>query len=282
MSSLPAVTMLLSVYKNDQPVALDECLGSIYDQTIQPEEVLVVQEGPVSEAVEAVLDKWIAAFGTKFSLIKVPPQKGPLNFGLPASLNIGIGLAKYEYIMRMDTDDICTANRVDSQKKFAQEHPQVDLFGCHIEEFDETFSTKTGERKVPLTHASIVKMATWKNPFNGPTVVFKKSVAIELGGFPIVASNEDYCFWGLFVKAKRIMANQDEYLVKMRGGDQIVVRRSSRRYQKGEVMALKYLREIGILSTYQYYVHLIGKLVIRNLPFKAVKRIYSSFLRQSS
>ncbi len=272
-------TILLTVYSRSNAEYLDECLKSIFEQTCLPNEVLLIQEGEITIETDLIIQKWKNNFKDLFTHKIIPFQNGPMGFGLPSSLNIGIKESKFEYIIRMDTDDICDKKRVEKQLLFADNNPEIDLFGSHIIEFDEELKVETGRRVVPLSHNSIIKSSKFKNPFNGPAVVFKKNVALELGGYPIVASNEDYCFWALFIKNNKKLQNQDEYLVSMRGGDGIIDRRSSRRYRKGEIMSLKYLKAIKFFNSFEYYSHLILKTIIRNMPFVFVKFFYNKILR---
>jgi len=272
-------TILLTVYSRSNAEYLDECLKSIFEQTYLPNEVLLIQEGEITIETDLIIQKWKNNFKDLFTHKIIPFQNGPMGFGLPSSLNIGIKESKFEYIIRMDTDDICDKKRVEKQLLFADNNPEIDLFGSHIIEFDEELKVETGKRIVPLSHNDIIKYSKFKNPFNGPAVVFKKDVALELGGYPIVASNEDYCFWALFIKNNKKLQNQDEYLVSMRGGDGIIDRRSSRRYRKGEIMSLKYLKAIKFFNFFEYYTHLILKTIIRNMPFVFVKFFYNKILR---
>jgi glycosyltransferase involved in cell wall biosynthesis len=272
-------SILLTVYTKSNGAYLDECFNSIYNQTYLPNEILLIQEGEISSETRDVIEKWKLKFKNIFTHKIIDFQNGPMGFGLPSSLNYGIKEAKFDYIIRMDTDDICDKSRIEKQLKFADNNPEIDLFGSHIIEFDEDLKFETGSRKVPLTQRSIVKSSKFKNPFNGPAVVFKKQVALELGGYPIVASNEDYCFWALFIINNKKLQNLDEYLVNMRGGDGIIDRRSSKRYRKGELMSLMYLRKIGFFNSYEYYAHVFFKTIFRNMPFIFIKQFYNKLLR---
>ena len=273
-NSYPKFSMLLSVYKRDNVDFLNECIESIFNQTIFPDEILIIQEGDVSKELTSVLDFWIQKFNGILKVYKIPFQNGPMGFGLPASLNYGISVANYEYIARMDTDDICVTNRIEIQKKYAYENPEVSLFGSNIEEYDQYMIKKTGNRNVPYNHSEIIKYSKYRNAFNGPTVVFKKNIAIKLGGYPIVASNEDYCFWALFILNNYKITNQDYNLVKMRGGDEILHRRSSKRYRQGEVDSLLFLKNINFFSQKMFIFHLISKFFIRRMPLFFIRKIY--------
>ena len=65
----------------------------------------------------------------------------------------------------------------------------------------------------------------------------------------------------------------------MRGGNGIIDRRSSKRYRKGELMSLQYLRNIGFFNSFEYYAHVVLKTIFRNMPFMFVKHFYNKILR---
>ena len=53
------VSVLMSVYKSEKPAYLDRSLQSVWDdQTLKPNEIILVQDGPVGEELEAVINKW--------------------------------------------------------------------------------------------------------------------------------------------------------------------------------------------------------------------------------
>src|SRR5437879_2621125 len=107
MSEQISIAALLSVYSKDKLDLLDACFESLFKQEALADEIVVVQEGEVSEAIENALCKWQARFGAqKFRWFRIPWQNGPLGYGLPASLNYGIEKARSAYIARVDTDDI--------------------------------------------------------------------------------------------------------------------------------------------------------------------------------
>lgn len=56
-------SVLMSVYKNDDPVYLGEALESVVNQTVQPNEIVLVIDGPVP----AQLDEAIATYQSAFS-----------------------------------------------------------------------------------------------------------------------------------------------------------------------------------------------------------------------
>lgn len=279
MQSEISFSALLSVYKNDVASTLDICLDSLFNQTEPLDEIIVVQEGEVKPELTACLTKWQQKFGERFAWYQLPFQNGPMGFGLPSCLNYGIEHAKSTHIFRVDTDDINLPNRVKIQKEFALQNPEIKLFGAFIQEFSEDMQYAAGVRDVPVTHEEITKKAVWRNPFNGPAVVFEKATALQLGSFPIVPSNEDYCFWANFILKGYKTANIPQILVHMRAGDGLLQRRSSKRYRLGEMASLKYLHQTGFFSTPMYWFHCTFKFIVRKMPASFIKQFYNKLLR---
>ncbi len=113
------ISVLMSVYKSEKPTYLDRSLQSVWDdQTLKPDEIILVQDGPLSEELLQVIDKWQAKLCEVLVLIR-----NEVNIGLTKSLNKGIRVAKGEYIARMDSDDISLPNRFVMQEKFLDENP---------------------------------------------------------------------------------------------------------------------------------------------------------------
>jgi glycosyltransferase involved in cell wall biosynthesis len=279
MNNKNSFSFLMSIYKKDTFKYLKECLDSIVYQTLKPNEIIIVQEGEVDPSIEELILHYIENDHPIFHF-KIPYQNGPLGFGLPKSLNYGIEKANSDYIVRIDTDDINEKNRLEESNNFINKNPEIALFGSFIREFDEDMRIAGKIRSVPLKMNEIVSYCKYRNPFNGPAVVFRRDVALKLGGYPNIASNEDWCFWVNFILNNYKVANIPLILVKMRGGDGIIDRRSSKRYSKGEVMSLKYIYKQGFFSKPTYYFNLYLRFFIRLLPKKIIKIFYNFLLRK--
>ena len=160
---------------------------------------------------------------------------------------------------------------LEEQKKLIIQNAMNEQIISKIEKCDSLYNRYSIEK--------ILKYAQYRNPINGPTMIFKKSSAIEIGGFPEVGSNEDYCFVGKFIVNGLILANINKSLVKFRAGNELVSRRMGKRYILGEQEALLYLYKIGLFNKTVYLFHYYGKKIIRNLPHKFNSILYTKFLR---
>jgi glycosyltransferase involved in cell wall biosynthesis len=276
-----SITILLSVYEKDSPIYLEECLESIHLQDDKPESVLIVIEGLINTSLQYVINKWERIF-RNLDILHVPKQINKFKFGLPFCLNKGIDFIQTNYICKMDSDDICYPNRIKVQREFIIQNPEVDICSSFVDEFDDNSNSIKRVKKVPITHLEILKYARFRNPINGPSMIFKKKAAIAIGGFPEVGSNEDYCFIAKFIMKGYTTANINQSLIKMRAGSNLVSRRMGERYLNGELEALKFIYKTGMFNTWQFIAHYVGKSIIRRLPFKFNQLLYTSILRSQS
>ncbi|MDI9364559.1 MAG: glycosyltransferase [Flavobacterium sp.] len=265
----------MSLFWKESPLFLDMALESLFLQTVQPTEIIIVTEGILTDALKAVLQKWENKFAeSDFKVVDAKDTKG-----LPGCLNVGLKLAIGDYIIRVDTDDYCYKHRIETQLAFFYNHPDIVLISAVMEEYDTSLQHLLGMRKVPNNHNDILNYAKWRNPFNHPSVAYKREVAVSLNGYPLVNANEDYAFFTNFLVNKFITANIDEVLVKARTGKEFASRRSGKKYLKGELEALAYIYKIGFFSVPLYYFHIVSKICVRLLPSYFVKNIYKNILR---
>lgn len=264
-------SVLIPVYKNDKKSQLRECFDSIKAQTRQPNEVLILVDGPVSDELRSEIEN--SSFKSHFF---------EQNRGLPHVLNDGLKLAKFDYIFRMDADDIAVTDRFEKQATYLELHPQVALLGGQVREFTDSLSNLHGIRQVPQSPKEILSFGKWRNPFNHPTVAFKKSVALELGGYNSRAYFfEDHELWLRFIASNQVVANLPDVLCYMRIGDSFLNRRSGTNYIKHEIYFLNRVREIGLVG-YPYFFFLCAiRLPLRLLPISWLKLIYKTFLRRN-
>src|SRR3989338_814865 len=107
------MSVLISVYKSEQPKFFDLALQSIYGQTFQDFEVVIVVDGPIPPALEAVVSKWSEKF---FGRVKI--VRNPKNLGIAGALNAGLEACSNELVARMDSDDYSLPERLQIQHDF--------------------------------------------------------------------------------------------------------------------------------------------------------------------
>lgn len=197
-------SVLMSVYKNDSPEFLKIALESIYDnQTRKPDEIVVVFDGPLKDRLYSVLDEFRKG---KDDIVKYYPQE--VNRGLGEALRIGSELCTGDYILRMDSDDVSDPCRFEKQIAYVEAHPDIDVLGSDIAEFNETPDERNKRvRMCPANHDDIVKMGKKRTPMNHVSVCMKKSALIESGGYQTLLLLEDYYLWLHMIAAGCKLAN---------------------------------------------------------------------------
>ena len=170
-------SVLMSVYKNDRAEFLRLALESIYDhQTLKPDEIVIVFDGPLTEELYTVLDDYRRG---KEDIVKFFPCSE--NRGLSAALRYGLEKCRNELVLRMDSDDISSPDRFEEMVRLFDAHPELEVAGSFATMIDS--EGKKGQMLiVPTTEENIYKKV-WTCPFVHPTVCFKKSALIRVGSY---------------------------------------------------------------------------------------------------
>lgn len=262
---------LFSVYAGDQAPALFESLWTMLRNQTQPLDWTVgVIEGDLTPALEDVIGHF-----TEVAWTRIPKVNNKLNFGLPLALNHGLSLiAESDVVLKIDTDDLYPNNRVQRTGEAFAGNRELSLFGGQVEEWNKDYSDYVGSRAVPLNHEQIVKYGKRRNPFNGPTVAFRANLAKKLGGFSQVGANEDYVLWAQMIQSGAVVQNSPDVLAYMRGGPDLVVRRSTARTRKGELEALRAIKKCGYFNTSTYCLHVLAKQLVRRMPIELNLYLY--------
>lgn len=142
-------SVLMSLYSKENPLYLRESLNSVFHQSLSPDEVILVEDGPLTDEQHTVVKE----FEGKYSNLKVIPL--PLNVGLGKALNEGLRHCSYEIVARMDTDDIAKPDRFEKQIKFMEQHPDIDVCSAWIDEFQESTDNIVSTKYLPETSSEI-------------------------------------------------------------------------------------------------------------------------------
>lgn len=182
-------SVLMTVYTKDNPEYFSLALDSMVNQTYQPDEIVLVKDGPIVDQLQKVIDKHIKSGAP---IIQVQLDK---NVGLGLALNEGIKVINNELIARMDSDDYSLPERCELQVKEFEKKPELDIIGCPVFEFVGAIDNIVGERKVPLTNEEIYRFAKKRDPFNHPTVMYRKSAVERAGCYSDYRKNQDTDLW---------------------------------------------------------------------------------------
>lgn len=179
-------SVLMSVYIKTDLIHFHECLNSINNQTLLPSEVIIIKDG----RLDFDLNEVVSAYDLKIIIVE-----NEVNLGLPKSLNKGLQHCSHEIIFRMDTDDVCHKDRFNLQFNKFVSNKKLVVLGTNVELIDESSNKIYKIRKVPTSDMDIRKIINLKNPFNHPSVVYRKSIILSVGGYSDVYLYEDWYLW---------------------------------------------------------------------------------------
>ena len=263
-------SLLMSLYDGEKPEYFSECMNSIRTQHIQPEEIILIIDGPLREELESELFK----YQKLISNLKVYRLKN--NVGLQHALNYGIKFCSYEWIFRMDTDDICDPRRFELQAAYIISHPEIELFGGQVTEFINEKSNCIASRLVPTSGRDILKFAETRCPFNHMTVAYKKSLILSVGGYPDIRYLEDYGLWlKVLARKSHKVANMSQSLVFVRVGEDMIERRRGIKYVLSEFCLAKLKIDLRFSNPAVVWLIFILRSFARLLPKKILKTVYS-------
>lgn len=271
----PAFSVLMSVYKKEKPAFLDKALKSIEDQTVQPNQVLLVADGPLTESLNSVIEDHIKKFPEKYDILKLPHNRG-----LGFAMQKGVENCRYDWIARMDTDDISVNNRFELQLKAIEEEPDLAIVGGQIDEFSGNLDRIVGKRNVPFSNEEIRKFIKWRNPFNHPTVMINKNAVLQVGNYQANGKIEDYFLWSKLVIANYKVKNLPEILVHMRVDAGMYKRRGDLQNFKQIFELRRVLRKKKFLTIYEEVIGDIAMILNLVIPTKLRMFIYKNVLHK--
>jgi len=268
-------SVLMSLYIKEKPEYLKACIDSLLAQTVMPDEIVIVKDGPLTDELETVLNEYVSANPTLYTI--VPLEK---NVGLGLALAEGMLHCKNELVARMDTDDICRADRFELQLAEFEKNPDLDVCGSHIVEFETDINTIVAKRTVPLTDEEIKKYQKRRDGVNHVVVMFKKSKVIEAGNYQSCMLMEDTYLWVRMILAGATFMNIDDSLVYVRVGKDMFERRGGYAYYKKYKTGRKMVRKTGYISWFDYHYTLWVQLFVAIMPNKLRGFIFKKLLHK--
>lgn len=269
-------SVLMSVYKNDNPDFLRIALESIYEkQIVKPDEIVVVFDGPLNENLYMVLDEFREG---KENIVKYFPQN--VNRGLGEALRIGSEYCTCDYILRMDSDDISDEHRFERQILYVENHPEIDVLGTDIAEFQETPNEDMRIRSCPEKHEDIVNMGKRRNPMNHVTVCMKRTALEKSGGYRTLLLLEDYYLWLNMIAAGCKLANIHESLVYVRVGNGFDSKRGSQERIDGWKVLQDFMLKHKMITKKDAMLNMLYINVFVKTPSWLKKILYSTLLRK--
>lgn len=185
--------VILPIYRNDNPLWVEESVNSLLNQTIKGK-IFIGVDGPVQGGLLPLLDHY-----EKDCDIDV--TRFDINRGLACVLNDLLEKCfseGFDFIGRMDADDISVSDRFEKQMAFLISHPEIDVVGGSINEIDEEGRSRGKRIIYPATPTDCRQFFSMRNPHAHPAVLFRRSFFDKLNGKkyrPEYRQNQDTMLW---------------------------------------------------------------------------------------
>jgi glycosyltransferase involved in cell wall biosynthesis len=268
-------SLLLSVYDGDRPDFLSRAYRSAIDeQTVRPAEAIIVQDGPVRPELAQCIDELRASSPVPVSFLPLPA-----NGGLGPALDAGLAAASYDVIARMDADDIAMPNRFEIQLPLIA---QADIVGGGLIEFVGEPENAVGRRVPPVGSAQIRKYARMHDPFNHPTVMYRRSAVQAAGGYGDFPLMEDYALFARMLTNGARPVNVPEPLVWYRVGASSFKRRGGTGLLRSELRLQREFRRSGFISTAEYVRNVLIRGGYRLVPWWLRRAVYKPIVARYS
>jgi len=264
-------SVLMSVYYKDNPQWLKEAVDSVMNNTVKPNQIVLVVDGQIPDELEQVINEY------RDSLDILRLEK---NSGLGIALQQGLLKCKYPLVARMDSDDISLPNRFELQLKEFENNSNLTIVGGYIQEIDSNTKENISIRKVPLTNEGIRKYIKTRNPLNHVSVMFKKEDILKVGNYESFYSMEDYYLWAKCLANNFQLINVPQIFVNVRIDTKMFARRSGYKYFKSNKELSKKLLAMNLLSYPDYLINTIIRFTAHVLmPNKLREILYKKVLR---
>jgi hypothetical protein len=135
---------------------------------------------------------------------------------------------------------------------------------------------------MPVEHAAIARLMRVNNALNHPTVVFRRSLVLEVGGYRALPHLEDYDLWARVLAAGGVLHNLPEPLVRFRAGRGMLSRRRQWRIHRAELRLQLNLRRYGVISTPRMLFNMVARTAFRLLPAPVMARAYRHLFHDRS
>lgn len=261
-------SVLLPVYSGDQPDFFARAVRSVtVDQLLRPSELVIVCDGPVGPELAGVIES--AGRGSLTAGVPVHVVVLPENRGLARALEAGLEACCHEIVARADADDVSMPRRFAVQVPLIE--AGVDLLSSAVAEFDSDEDRPGLVREWPTDADRITSLARFADPFNHPSVVYRRSAVAAAGGYQHLDRMEDYWLFARMIAMGARVANVAEPLVLYRVGAGAYERRGGWRLLRSELNLQWRMVRSGFTTPLQF---------ARNLAVRGVWRVTPAAIRQ--
>ena len=265
----------MCVYGGDHPGWFQTAVDSILNQTAKPDEVVLVVDGPVPDALDAIICGYEKE--SVFHVIRLEK-----NMGHGEARKSGLTACKNDLVALMDADDISVPDRFEKQLAAFRENPELTVIGGNITEFVGEPTNPVSARVVYTKDADIKADLKKRSAMNQMTVMLRKAAVEAAGGYRAWFQEEDYYLWLRLMLAGSVFANIPETLVNVRVGKQMYKRRGGMKYFRSEAKLQKWMRQKKIIGFGTYLINVSKRFVVQVLlPNRIRGWVFRKFARKA-
>jgi len=218
-----------------------DAIESILNQTFKDFEFIILDDASRDNTYSV-----IKTYAKKDKRIRL--YKNKKNMQVAHSLNKGVTLAKTDIIVRMDADDVSYPKRLETQYKYLLRHKNVAVVGSNMDIMNKDGKI-VSKREYSSSSKELKKISFRYSPFAHPSVVFRKHVFEEFGGYdPAMVPCEDIDLW-FKIGSKYEFGNIPKTLLKYRF---IISSNSHKGLKKLELLGLKI--KLNAIRKYGYKI----------------------------
>ena len=269
------LAVIMSVYKGDKAVYVKQSLDSLLNQTYGDFDIYLQYDGTIPEDVDTI----IKSVTDERLIVREREENKGLAFSLNELLRI-VQDGKYEFVARMDADDISLSGRFEKQMDYLKNHPDVDMIGGAINEIDENANDRGKITKYPCEPAECRIFFAKRNPVAHPTVMFRRSFFEKAGWeYPTdYMRNEDTRLWHEGYKHGCVIANIPDVVLNFRMTDSMFKqRRNGKVFAKSQLLLRKQIKKdlgYGVMAdvyAYATYILMISPSWILRFAYRVLR-----------
>lgn len=269
-------SVLMPIYEKENPQYFRRAAVSMLEQTVMPDEFVLVCDGPLTPALEAEIEALTAHWQQRMHVVRLP-ERG----GIAKALAIGVEVCRNEQIARMDSDDIAAPDRCEKQLALFEKdedsvHPLALTSGT-IAEFDH--GSITGTRSLPCKYEEILAFAKKRNPMNHMAVMLRRSAVLAVGNYHPIRGAEDYELWVRLLQAGYRAENLPDILVYARTDNGMIARRGGVAYVRAALRLQRQFYRSGFLSLDRYLKNCAVRVTAGLVPEALRRMLYQKKLR---
>ncbi len=244
-------------------------------QTVLPEQFVIVEDGELTWELKDVIEYFRIRHPDIFTIVELSENKG-----LAIALDEGLAYCRNELVARMDSDDISLPERCEKQLERFAKNDKLTVLGSNIDEFSDSPNNVLRSRIVPSTYDEILRRIRRREPFNHPTVMFKKSEVLRCGGYGTLRRCQDFDLFSRMMNMGCYAENIDESLLLFRANEDNYKRRKGKKSMSGYMTVMKLNYKRGYCSFADMMYAYTAQFAMIVMPKPIMKWVSDRFLRQ--